>query len=200
MAAEDSEPVTRNSRTNFETQLLSRLWLNSKLLSVSDKRGLIRVARKGIASATDECINDYFALLKRTDLREDFQCRTYSTRKQPPGLVSWEHYHWWELLEDIEIWELEHPRPQSIKQVDEAAARHVVHQVALKQQVVDVFSVLRRCGPHRSRDIARILGVDQTLVGNSLQVLKSTFLAEMMPHSTIWQVTEQSSNYMVVVS
>jgi hypothetical protein len=201
-------PVSRKSRCNFQNQLLARLWLDSEVLSIAEKRMLISFCRNGFHDVEDAVINKAFSKLSHVGLRMDWQRLHYPTLTGEGKKVSYDHYHWWELLKDIDLWEAKNPNPVKPKPVADEAPRpklvqveHVIlHQIPLRQAAADVYSVLVEYGkPIRSSDIATLLNWHPQEVSVQLQLLKGVCLIEMVPHRSLWRVTERAEHYTIAV-
>lgn len=106
----ESMSVSRKSICMLELQLRTRLWLDSSLLIEPEKRAIIALVRNGLHTADIITIDAILGALKQPGmrLRVESQRPQMPTRLHEAGECSWEHYHMWELLRDITIWEKEH--------------------------------------------------------------------------------------------
>lgn len=195
-------PVSRRTRCKLQLDLLARLWLETPAISVTEKRRLITICRNGIHTVADEEVNHIISRLGHVGLRVASQRPQYASNHADAGQVSWEHYHWWELMRDIALLEQHNPAPgkPAERALKVAPEIHVLHQMPLKQRCADVLSVIREHGdPIRAVDIGIYLSRRTPEISNDLQILKGVCLVEIVPRSTKWRLTETADRYTIQV-
>ena len=189
-----SMPVNRKSQLMLEIQLRSKYWLESDVLSTAEKRRLCEVVHDGIHTVSLEEIN---AMISRVrDDVSDYRPKYQRAQYRDNGPVSWEHFHYTDLLAYVDAWEQENP---ALKSVD-LDGHPVVYQAPMTSEAAEVFGALRMMSdPLTAAEIAYLTGIEQSLASTYLQSLKLTGMVEKVTGHRRWRATEFSNSFDIYV-